>query len=269
MKLTVLCDNNSYIDRYYLAEPALSFYIETEGKKILFDTGYSDVFMKNAELMGIDLSALDAVVISHSHIDHTGGLGPLSEAFDTKALPLYAHPDSFIPKRSGDMVTGALLTEEELSRRYRLRLSDKPQYITEKLLYMGAIPRRFDFEAPVMTGEALVNGEYVPDYDMDDSAMVYVGEDGLFIITGCSHAGICNMTQYAKELTGVDKIAGIVGGFHLFKVDERLEKTIDYLESCNIHSLNPCHCVSLHARAAMIKRLDIAEVAVGMELEAR
>lgn len=269
MKLKVLVDNNSYIDQYYLAEPALSFYIEADGKKILFDTGYSDVFLKNAQLMGIDLSGLDAVVISHSHVDHTGGLGPMSEAFDTRALPLYAHPESFIPKRSGSENTGALLSEAELSERFQLRLSDKPQYITPNLLYMGAIPRRFDFEAPVMTGEALVNGQYVPDYDMDDSALVYIGEDGLFVITGCSHAGICNMTEYAKELTGIDKIAGIVGGFHLFKVDERLERTIDYLESCNIPSLNPCHCVSLHARAAMIQRLDISEVAVGMDIFAK
>ena len=269
MKLRVLVDNNTYIDRYYVGEPALSFYIEVDGKKILFDTGYSDVFIKNAALMGIDLSALDAVVISHSHVDHTGGLGPLSEAFDTRSLPLYANPDSFTPRKSGSENTGALISETELRELFDVRFSEEPVYITPHLLYMGAVPRRFDFEAPVMTGERLVDGGYVPDYDMDDSALVYIGEDGLFVITGCSHAGICNMTEYARELTGIDKIAGIIGGFHLFNVDERLERTIDYLESCNIPSLNPCHCVSLHARAEMIRRLDISEVATGMELEAK
>ena len=74
MKLTVLVDNNTYIDQYYLGEPALSFYIEDGTEKILFDTGYSDAFIKNAEQMGIDLGALTYIVLSHGHNDHTRGL---------------------------------------------------------------------------------------------------------------------------------------------------------------------------------------------------
>ena len=73
MKLVVLADNNTYIDQYYLAEPALSIYIENGVKKYLFDTGYSDVYLKNAERLGIELESLDAVIISHGHNDHTGG----------------------------------------------------------------------------------------------------------------------------------------------------------------------------------------------------
>lgn len=74
MKLVILADNNTYIDQYYLAEPALSIYIENSSKKYLFDTGYSDVYLKNAAKLGIDLDHLDAVIISHGHNDHTGGL---------------------------------------------------------------------------------------------------------------------------------------------------------------------------------------------------
>ena len=73
MKLTVLVDNNTYIDQYYLGEPALSFYIEDGDERILFDTGYSDAFIKNAEAMHIDLGRLTYIMLSHGHNDHTRG----------------------------------------------------------------------------------------------------------------------------------------------------------------------------------------------------
>ena len=74
MKITVLVDNNTYIDRYYLAEPDVSYYLEEEKQRILFDTGYSDVFYKNAQSMDIDLNNLTHVILSHGHNDHSGGL---------------------------------------------------------------------------------------------------------------------------------------------------------------------------------------------------
>ena len=76
MELTVLVDNNTLIDRYFKAEPGLSLLIETQGTRVLFDTGYSDLFLTNAQKMNKDLSQLDFLVISHSHLDHTWGLDP-------------------------------------------------------------------------------------------------------------------------------------------------------------------------------------------------
>ncbi|MBU0462710.1 MAG: MBL fold metallo-hydrolase, partial [Proteobacteria bacterium] len=74
MQLTVLVDNNTIIDRYFLAEPGLSFLIEDENVSVLFDTGYSDIFIKNAQKMGKNLAHLDYIVFSHSHLDHTWGI---------------------------------------------------------------------------------------------------------------------------------------------------------------------------------------------------
>jgi len=265
MKLTFLVDNNTYIDRYYFGEPALSFLVETEEKTLLFDTGYSDIFLKNAELMGIDLGKVDCVVISHGHVDHTGGLAAFAEAFGT-GRPLYAHRDAFLPKRAEGLNTGSPLSREELAALYELHLGTEPVYISEKLLFLGAIPRHFAFEAPVMTGEVCTGEGYVPDYDLDDSALVYIGKEGLFIITGCSHAGICNIIDYARKVTGVDTVVGVAGGFHLFHRDERLSATVAYLKELNIRTLAPCHCVSLPARCEMMAAMDIPETGTGMVL---
>ena len=266
MKLTILVDNNTYIDQYLLGEPALSFYIEDGENKVLFDTGYSDAFIKNAKALGIDLSEITSVALSHGHVDHTGGIPYLAEEFETKNIPMYAHPKAFEEKRMDGVQTGAPLRAEEVEKLFDLRLSAEPVQITPNIMFMGQIPQYFDFESRVMTGYVLRDGEFVPDYDIDDTALVYTGKEGLYIITGCSHAGICNIVKYAQKLTGVEKIAGIIGGFHLFKVDDRLENTINYLESLNVSSFNPCHCVSLFARAEMLKRFPISETGTGMTL---
>lgn len=123
-----------------------------------------------------------------------------------------------------------------------------------------------DFEQRYSIGKSIVNGEKIDDTINDDSAIVYKSEKGLFVITGCSHSGICNIIEYAKKVCNDDRIYGVIGGFHLFDVNERLEKTIDYLKENNIELLYPCHCVSLKAKIEMAKKLDINEVGVGLEL---
>ena len=264
MKLTILCDNNTYIDRYYLGEPALSILIEDGNDKVLFDTGYSDVFLRNAELMDISLKDLTSVVISHGHNDHTGGLPYLIENLDSGKLPLYAHPDTFRSKRQGEESIGSPLSQETLAGSFDLRLSSEPVYITPKLVFLGEIPCYFDYEKRRRIGEVFNGTEFEPDLNLDDSALAYVGEKGLYIITGCSHSGICNIIRHAQAVTQVENVVGVIGGFHLFDVDGRLLSTIDYLKDLRINKINPCHCVSLHARAAMIQRLRIGETGVGM-----
>ena len=97
--------------------------------------------------------------------------------------------------------------------------------------------------------------------------MVYRSEKGLFIITGCSHSGICNIIQYAKKVCGEEKVYGVLGGFHLFNNDEQLQKTIEYLQKNQIEQLYPCHCVSLLARAKMMEKLPVVETGVGLVVD--
>ena len=267
MKLTVLVDNNTLIDDEYcfLGEPALSYFLEDGDVKVLFDTGYSDVFLKNAALKGIDLGRTTHVVLSHGHNDHANGLAQLWKHFDTKEMTLITHPMAFLPKAlpTGDI--GAPYTEEEAGRHMKLQLSRKPIAITERLWYLGEIPRVNDFENKEPLGRIRLGNGWEDDFLPDDSALVYQGREGLYIITGCSHCGICNITEYARKITGVEKICGIIGGFHLLKEDIRLKRTIDYLEENTNCDLYPCHCVSLGAKIAMARRLSVKEVGVGME----
>ncbi len=267
MRLTVLVDNNTYIDRYYLGEPAVSYYIEDEKARLLLDTGYSDIFLKNAESMGIDLRTLTHIVLSHGHNDHTRGLKFLAEKQDISRVELLAHPDCFLPKYYEDEYIGAPFSGQEIVAMANCHLKREPYRITTNLWYLGEIPRNNEFEAKQPIGVQRRGGVQEPDYIMDDTALAYQTKEGLFIITGCSHSGICNIISYAKQVCSEDRIIGVLGGFHLFEVDEQTRKTIAYLEGCNIKQFYPCHCVSLTVKAEMMKSLPVTEVGVGMRLD--
>ncbi len=265
MKLKVLEDNNTFIDMYYLAEPGVSYYIEDEGDKILFDVGYSSVVVENAKKMNIDLNKVNKLVISHGHDDHTGGLSNFFK--DKREVELIAHPDCFNYKEDATgLYIGSPLTREKLSNVCKLNLSKQPIQVSKNIIYLGEIPTINEFEPRYSIGKCIIDDNKMDDTIVDDSAIVYKSDKGLFVITGCSHSGICNILEYAKKVCNDQRIYGVIGGFHLFDVNERLEKTITYLKENNIKLLYPCHCVSLKAKIEMAKELDINEVGVGLEI---
>lgn len=269
MKLKVLVDNNTYIDEYYFGEPAVSYYIEDEDTKILFDVGYSDLYIRNAQKMNISLNEISTIVISHGHNDHTGGLAYLKDSgiFNLASLKILAHPDSFDSKIIDELEIGSPITKEELESFTTLELSRKPVKISSNLTYLGEIPRVFDFENSGPIGKCCCGGApFKDDYLSDDTALVYETPQGLYIITGCSHSGICNIIEHAKKVCGQNTILGVIGGFHLFELSPRLEHTINYFKENNIKDLYPCHCVSFNVKAAMHQELPIHEVGVGLEV---
>lgn len=267
MKLTVLVDNNTFINEYYLGEPAVSYYIEDEDAKILFDTGYSDVFIENAKSMNIDLNKVNKIAISHGHNDHTGGLKFLSENIKTKNIEIIAHPNCFDKKYCEGEYIGTPLLKEALEQDFKLNLCKEPVEITKNIIFLGEVPSINEFEDRDAIGVCdSIKGE-TNDYVKDDSAIVYKSEKGLFIITGCSHSGICNIIEYAKKVCKENKIYGVIGGFHLFDLNQKLNKTITYFKENSLKEIYPCHCVSLNAKIEMGKELNIKEVGVGLKLE--
>lgn len=279
LSLTVLVDNTTLTDHYFMGEPGLSFLIETKRKKILFDTGYSDAFLNNAEKIGISLHDLDYIVISHGHRDHTNGLVPLASLLTKakiNALPfqvpeLIAHSRCFYPRpKSPDQNIGSVLSEAEVRWQFKVNLSDKPLWITENLVFLGEIPRKFSFEwtDPGKRKIVLVDGNTEPDLLLDDSALAFRSNEGIIIITGCSHAGICNITEYAREVCGEKKVVDIIGGLHLLSPKkERIKETGTYLQNLHLKALHACHCTSLSSKIALAGYCPMQEVGSGMKIQ--
>ena len=267
MKLTVLCDNHTYIDRYYLGEPAASYLIEDGDRTILFDTGYSDVFIENARRMGIDLSRVTDIVLSHGHNDHTGGLSAFFAAF-SQPVRLTAHPDVFRRRRADGLEVGSPIGISEIPAWVERNLTAEPMQLSEHVFYLGEIPRHYAFEADRAVGEAEVaQGQWEADTLPDDTGLALLGKDGLFLVAGCAHCGICNMLRQAKAVTGESIVCGIFGGMHLFDPDANFRAALDELQAEGAEKLYPCHCTSLSVKAAMSTRFETVEVGVGMKLE--
>ena len=266
MHLTILAENYTSLNKNLLAEPGFSVYIEDGADKILFDTGFSDVFAKNAAHLKINLNSLTRVVFSHGHDDHTGGL-PALLPFIKKGTPLFGHPDTFNIKLRGEMPTGSPIREDELAKTFSPLLSKTPQKISDHITFLGEIPALNDFEPRRQFDEKVTPKGRVPDYVLEDSALVYEREDGIFIITGCSHAGICNICAYAKNLFA-KPILGVIGGFHLKEVDNRVRKTIAWFKNEGVCEVYPCHCTSFMVRAAFHEAFPVErEISVGTEIE--
>ena len=247
-------------------------------KRSLFDTGYSDAFLANAGKMGISLRDLDYVVLSHGHLDHTGGLVHLVRHLTDakintlrhKVPDLIAHPRCFYPRPKSLLPNiGSLLDEAEIRRQFRVNLSDKPVWITGDLVFLGEIPRKFAFERmdPGKRTVILPDGRMEPDQLLDDSALAYRSDNGLVIITGCSHAGICTITEYAREVCGESRVEDIIGGLHLLSPEpERMKKTGEYLRDLHLTSLHACHCTSLSAKLALANYCPVQETGIGMTI---
>lgn len=259
MKTTVLTENIA--GGKFLAEHGLSYLIEIDGEQILFDTGHSDVFLKNAKTLGIDIHQnAQKVVLSHGHWDHGDGL----QFLDKKTL--ITHPGSFAKRfrKNDKSPVGLSFSREEAANKFKLIESKTPIQITENLYFLGEIPRDNDFESQTTSFE-LENGE--DDFIADDSALAAIVENKLVVITGCSHSGICNICEQAKKVTGISEIHAVIGGFHLKHANRQTQETIEYLKRNKIEKLLPSHCTELPALAAFYEAFKIQQVKTGEVFE--
>jgi len=263
MKITILVENTKIPDSDVIAEEGFCAYIEADGISILFDTGLSGIFFKNAQKLGLTLQP-DYLILSHGHRDHTGGLTEIiKNPFDPHPVCI-GHPDLFLPKIKGTEEFGSPVSKEAVSSVLKLRLSEKPVWISDNFVFLGEIPRCHLHE-PVEGGRKRIkNG--IPETDTlpDDSALVYIAEDGLVIISGCAHSGICNITDYAAEITGIKKISAIIGGLHLYGANQqRIDETIRFLKEKEISELYICHCTGPDAIRSFTGSLPVRPCGCG------
>jgi len=233
MYLTVLSEVRA-MDGFE-SEHGLSFLIEADHKKILFDTGSSNLFIKSAARLGIDLGEVDRIVLSHGHWDHGNGLEYM------EGPTLICHPGCFVKRfrKIGKDELGLSLSEKELGERFNLETFRQPLKLSNHLWFLGEIPRKNDFEAK-STKYILEDGS--EDFIMDDSGLAAITDKGLVVISGCAHAGICNMIEHARRVTGVSQVAAVIGGFHLKAVNKQTRKTIEYLKELGVKQVIPSHC---------------------------
>ncbi|MGD9555739.1 MAG: MBL fold metallo-hydrolase [Mangrovibacterium sp.] len=238
MVISILTDN--YPGGYTGAEHGLSYLVEHDGVRLLFDTGQSNLFLLNASIMGVDVAYIDMIILSHGHFDHGNGLEYLPGG------KLLCHPDCFVRRyRTRDFsYIGLKNSWEELALRFELTTSREARHISERIIFLGEIPRLTDFESQT-TSFSFEDGS--PDFVADDSGIALLMDEGLFVITGCGHAGVVNTLEHARKVTGEQRLFGIMGGFHLKKPDRQTKETIRYLEGNKVKHVFPSHCTAFPA----------------------
>ena len=273
IRISILCENQAkmgFMDKPFLAQHGFSVFIDAD-IRILFDTGATDVYLHNAKLFGIDLRSADWITISHGHWDHADGL----RAFPSKASQkqnLLLHPGAFADRRkaTGEF-NGMCYNRMQMAERFNLIESKTPYRLTDRIWFLGEIPRENDFEAKTTAFYSMNGGEKTPDFIADDTALAVETERGLSIITGCSHAGVCNIVEYAKKITRQSTVHTVIGGFHLLGGGSQLEKTIEYFKENKVAHLYPMHCTDLAALSSFHRFFGIQKLCAGdrITLESR
>jgi 7,8-dihydropterin-6-yl-methyl-4-(beta-D-ribofuranosyl)aminobenzene 5'-phosphate synthase len=257
LKISILNDNIA--GRHCLAEHGLSFLIEAD-ETVLFDTGSTDVFSYNAKIMNIDLREIKTIVLSHGHDDHTGGLMHL------QGQKIICHPDTFLKRyrKTNHTELGIRWSEEEIRSRFELETSCEPVKISEQIYFLGEIPRITDFESQTTS---FVKTDGSDDFVKDDSGLAIVTSKGLVIVSGCAHSGICNLTAHARNVSGIDKVHLVIGGFHLANDGAVTQKTIQWMKTAEIEKVVPSHCTDFSAQAAFYRSFPFIPAKSGNVIE--
>ena len=253
LELTVLVENKSGRDDLFPAN-GLSFLFEDGDERILFDTGPDETFLTNAKILGVSLEDITNVVLSHGHYDHAGGIPALASFLEKAEVRpnLICHPDWMVERYVGTSVVGKQMNFKKLdagldmasvSSCFNLIESREPYKIGSRFTFLGEIPRSKKFKGGGPFGVVKDGDTYKDDYLYDDTGIVWEGEEGLVIITGCSHSGICNVIEKAQAVTGVKNIAAIVGGLHLRTASvAHLYEVRSFLKKMNVKRSFACHC---------------------------
>ncbi len=254
IRITVLVENSVH-RQGLVAEHGLSFQVQSGEHSLIFDTGQSDLAVINAETLRLPLDRVEALVLSHGHYDHTGGVPAMLEVVPEARV--YLHPAAFEKKFSqssgqsrpvgmSDCVVQAIRCRADgfIETTGRTEIMDG-------IFATGEIPRVNTYEH---TGGAFfLDAEGTrPDPLMDDQALVIDLGRSVVLLLGCAHAGVVNTLDYVRHLTGGKPVSTMIGGLHLGSAsEERIQQTIARLRDTQLEMLAPAHCTGWPAMAKL------------------
>lgn len=255
--ITVLVDNIAG-NGAVLGEWGLAYYLEAGPRRILFDTGGGRTIVDNARALGVDLARTDAIVVSHGHGDHTGGIERVLDAAGKAAL--IVHPAAFSTRywKSGSRAEpySMPLSREQIRTRVTKQVeTSEPTLVTYGFMVTGQIPRFTDFEDTGVAGSAFLDAAMkLPDPVADDQALFFRTPDGVVIVVGCAHAGVVNTMRYVTELLGEPSIYAVVGGTHLLAASQaRMHETVAAFKQYAVQKIMLSHCTGVTAFAELAK----------------
>ncbi len=245
--LTNIVDNTVLINSDYIPTSGLSYLLELEGRKLLFDAGdKGNVLIHHMKLLDIDPNEIELLILSHGHWDHTHGLRALMYQRNTKEkLKIIAHPHSFRKRRIAKfpLVPLGLIKfrmynfgfpklPKQLQAMLILESTTEPYEVTSYLKTTGEIAHRKEKDSTINRLKLKEGRRYVKDIQLDDLSLVLKTKEGVVLILGCGHSGILNICARAKEFYPNDKIISIIGGTHLvaLKTESELEYVAKTLE---------------------------------------
>jgi len=258
LKIYTLAEDFAGYSSLFWAQHGISFLLEIEigeqRKNLLFDTAsYAEPILHNLKLLQKKLK-VDYIAISHNHYDHTGGLIALMKEINRK-VPIFAHPDIFKLSYSVDPFFRYIGPPRNLKSEVEKYggiwvLSREPIYIAPGIFTLGEISEeeREEWEMESSHVVMLKDGNKVEDRMTDEIGLAVNTSKGLVVFGGCSHPGIVSMVKKAKEISGIDRIYAVIGGFHLVNAsDERILKTVSELKNMGVENIFTGHCTGLRA----------------------
>lgn len=282
LKITVLAEDSVLYESPYLGQHGVSFLLEgRRGEntgRILVDVGQnSSALLSNMRMMNVSVPAIDAIVLTHCHYDHTQGIVAMLREMGKREVPVIAHSDIFRMhfviqphlRHVGIMQSDS---KEEIEKAGgRLFLGRDPVEIMPGIMTTGEVRRQTEFEEVGIELKTIANGRVADDQMLDDTSVTAnIRGKGLVIVTGCSHAGIVNIVRHAMELAGCDQIEGVVGGLHLVDApDARRKRTIEELSRLNAKWICAGHCTGFKAQVELYLALGerFSPLHTGMRFE--
>jgi len=256
-KITTLVENAVGTSQGLIGEHGLSFLVEYDDGKLLFDTGQGMTLLNNAVKMGFCPQDFKRVVLSHGHYDHAGGLKMLVES--GARFELIAHPDAFAEKVAmfpgkgfipiGNPVNIEYLKESGIT----VKIVSESIELAPGIMTTGEVPMKTDFEKIEPMLFVRENGKEIPDPLADDQALILDTDKGIVVLLGCAHRGVVNTLMRVQELTGKTTVYAVVGGFHLERAsDAQVRQTVDVLKEFDVRQISPAHCTGIRATKAFL-----------------